>query len=79
MNTNCIHTSKASVVTFLLTGIAVTSLFIPGKPVQAQSIGNNSQSRASAAVTNILSNGTINSFATEMGDHQPEVWVIRPI
>jgi hypothetical protein len=66
MNTNCIHTSKASVVTFLLTGIAVTSLFISGKPVQAQSVGNNSQSRVSAVVTSILSNGTTNRFASEI-------------
>jgi len=66
MNTNCIHTSKASVITLLLTGIAVTSLFIPGKPVQAQSVGNNSQSRVSAVVASTLSNGTINSFTSEI-------------
>jgi hypothetical protein len=66
MNTNCIHTSKASIITFFLTSVAVANLFIAGKPAHAQFIGTGSESRASAAVTSILSNGTTNSFASEV-------------
>ncbi|MBD2293176.1 TEK-like protein [Anabaena sphaerica FACHB-251] len=66
MNTNFTHTSKASVIAFLLVGGAVATSFIAEKPAQAQFIGNDSQSRASAAVTSVLSNGTTNSFASEI-------------
>ncbi|AFZ58967.1 TEK-like protein [Anabaena cylindrica FACHB-243] len=66
MNTNCTHISKASVIAFLLVGIAVAASFIQEKPAQAQFIGTDSQSRVSAAVTSILSNGTTNSFASEI-------------
>ncbi|MBK1988947.1 TEK-like protein [Sphaerospermopsis aphanizomenoides BCCUSP55] len=66
MKTNCTHTSKASAVAFLLLGGAVTASFIAGKPAHAQFIGNDSQSRVSAAVTSVLSNGTTNSFASEI-------------
>ena len=66
MNTNCIQTSKASVIILLLTEVAVTSLFITGKPAHAQFISNNSQPRAYVAITHILSDGTINNFTSEI-------------
>lgn len=66
MQPNCIHISKVSAIAFLLLGGAVTTSFIAGKPAYAQFIGTDSQSRVSAAVTSILSNGTTNSFASEI-------------
>jgi hypothetical protein len=66
MNTNCSYTPSKSVIAFLLLGGAIVSSFIAGKPAQAQFIGTDSQSRTSAAVTSILSNGTTSSFASEI-------------
>lgn len=66
MNTNFTQTLKTSVVTFFLVGGAVVTSLITDKSAQAQFIGFDSQSRVSAAVTSILSNGTTSSFASEI-------------
>ncbi|MBE9054570.1 TEK-like protein [Sphaerospermopsis sp. LEGE 08334] len=66
MNTNFTQTLKISVVQFLLVGGAVVSSLIADKSAQAQFIGFDSQSRVSAAVTSVLSNGTTSSFASEV-------------
>ncbi|MDB9319753.1 MULTISPECIES: hypothetical protein [Cyanophyceae] len=67
MKTNFTQTSKKSIITFFLVGGAFAASLITDTSAQAQFIvGNDSQSRASAAVTSILSNGTTNSFASEV-------------
>lgn len=74
MNTNSTHISKISAiatstalgaVVFLLIGGNFISLFMIGKPAQAQLINRNFQSRVSVAVTNSLPNGTTNRFTSE--------------
>ncbi|MBK1988948.1 TEK-like protein [Sphaerospermopsis aphanizomenoides BCCUSP55] len=59
-------TSKAAAIASLLAGGAVAGSFISAEPAKAQFIGADSQSRVSAAVTSVLSNGVTNSFAAEI-------------
>jgi NADPH-dependent curcumin reductase CurA len=66
MNTNFTQTSKKYILAFFLVGGTVVTSLMMDKSAQAQFIGNDSQSRVSAAVTSILSNGTTSSFASEI-------------
>jgi hypothetical protein len=66
MNAKSHKTLKAAAISSLLAGGAVAASFISAEPAKAQFIGAESQSRVSAAVTNILSNDATNSFAVEM-------------
>ncbi|MFM6008100.1 MAG: TEK-like protein [Sphaerospermopsis kisseleviana] len=59
-------TSKAAAIASLLAGGAVTGSFIAAEPAKAQFVGADSQSRVSAAVTSVLTNGVTNSFAAEV-------------
>ena len=59
MKANCMHISRVSVVAFLLTVAgSFTGALIGGKPALGES-------RVSVAVTSILSNGLVNTFAAE--------------
>lgn len=66
MNTNFTQTSKKYILAFFLLGGAVATSLIADKPAQAQFISSDSQSRVSAAVNSTLSNGTTNSFVSEI-------------
>lgn len=66
MNAKSNKTLKAAAISSLLAGGAVAASFISAEPAKAQFIGQDSQSRVSAAVTNVISNTTTNSFAAEM-------------
>ncbi|MBD2134056.1 TEK-like protein [Sphaerospermopsis sp. FACHB-1094] len=66
-------TSKAAAIASLLAGGAVTGSFIAAEPAKAQFVGADSQSRVSAAVTSVLSNGVTNSFAAEVVFPQNDV------
>lgn len=59
-------TSKAAAIASLLAGGAVAGSFIAAEPAKAQFVGTESQSRVSAAVTSVLTNGVTNSFAAEV-------------
>lgn len=67
-------TSKAAAIASLLAGGAVTGSFIAAEPAKAQFVGADSQSRVSAAVTSVLSNGVTNSFAAEVVFPQNDIY-----
>jgi hypothetical protein len=66
MNVKFHKTLKSAAISSLLASGAVAASLISAEPAKAQFIGVESQSRVSAAVTSILSNGVTNSFAAEI-------------
>ncbi len=58
--------SQKATLAYLLAGGAVASSFIAAESANAQFIGADSQSRASGAITNVLSNTNTTNFAAEV-------------